>query len=517
MTIHLTVRPGFYADSVFLMTIARELRQLDGVTDAALVMGTEANKALLPPSGSLDQAVLAAQASDLIIMIDAGEDMLATALETMDRLLVARPTAKHDALSPPPRSLRSAVRTHPDANLALISVPGQYAAAEAWQALHMGRHVFLFSDNVSVQDERALKAYALENGLFVMGPGAGTAIINGVGVGFANAVPRGHIGIVSASGTGLQEVSTLLAKQGSGISQAIGVGGRDLSDEVGGIMTRQAIDWLQADPETAVIIAISKLPSPSVTSQIMAQLAANNKPAVVIFMSPTLPDAIGDVRVASTLHEAAMLAHVLATGGDVAQAQHHHQQKIAAVAERAAQIRSQLSPQRIYLRGLFSGGTLCEEAMRIWSQSVGPVWSNGPLEPAYQLQDSHRSCAHSAVDLGDEEFTIGRPHPMIDNELRMQRLRTEMADPTVAAIQMDIVIGYGAHPDPAAELAPVIALAAQQMPVVLSITGTDADIQQFDHQKAQFEAAGALVLESNALASHFMACLTGGARDNIRQ
>ncbi|MBZ0301515.1 MAG: hypothetical protein K8J31_17340 [Anaerolineae bacterium] len=516
MAIHFSVRSGFYADSVLLMAVARELRRLEGVHDAALVMGTEANKELLGQMTELNEAAQSAQPVDLIVMIDAPEAMLPLAIEKMDSLLSAKPSGGNDPQAPTPRSLRSARRMQPDTQLAVISVPGEYAAAEAWKALYSGLHVFLFSDNVPLQDERALKTYAAQNGLFVMGPGAGTAFLSGTGLGFANVVPRGKVGIVSASGTGLQEVSTLLAKQGTGISQAIGVGGRDLSDEIDGIMTVQAVEFLQQERDTDVIVAISKLPSRRIASAVIEQLAAGRKPAVVIFMSRELSTAPEGVYVTSTLHEAAVIAHALATGGDVGQARQQYTQQLAALALSAAEWRANLPEQRLYLRGLFGGGTLCEEAIGIWSGCVGDVWSNAPLNPAYQLKDSQHSQAHSAIDLGDEEFTVGRPHPMIDNELRIQRLLKEAADPLVAAIQMDVVIGYGAHPDPADDLAPAIARAAEHLPVIVSITGTDDDRQNLARQRTLFEAAGAVVLESNALASQFAAHLAGGQRDTAR-
>ncbi|MBZ0295408.1 MAG: acyl-CoA synthetase FdrA [Anaerolineae bacterium] len=509
MTIHFTVRPGFYADSVVLMNIARELRQLEGVQDAGLVMGTEANKALLGDMTALSTTAQAAQPTDLIIMIDVNEAVLASALEKVDSLLSARSSTESKLTAVNPRSLRSAKRMYPDANLAIISVPGQYAAAEAWQALHNGLHVFLFSDNVALQDELALKTYAAHHGLLVMGPGAGTAIINGVGLGFANAIPRGNVGIVSASGTGLQEVSTLLAKLGSGVSQAIGVGGRDLSDTIGGIMATQAIALLQQDSATEVIVAISKLPSDPIAGAIMDQLAAGSKPAVVIFLSPTLPAAPEGVYTALTLHEAAVIAHALTTGNDSTTVLLDYAKQVKQAVEQAVVSRSRLAETRVYLRGLFSGGTLCEEAMRVWAGCVGDVWSNGPLNPVFKLPNARQSQAHSALDLGDEEFTVGRPHPMIDNELRIQRLLTEADDPQVAAIQMDVVIGYSAHLNPAAELAPAIQHVTKQIPVILSITGTNEDIQHRAQQQALLEAAGAIVLESNALASHFTAHLAG--------
>src|SRR5690606_14776291 len=125
--------------------------------------------------------------------------------------------------------------------------PGVYAAFEAFRALENNLNVMMFSDNVTVEDEIKLKDLAVKKDLLMMGPDCGTAIINGVGLCFANKIKRGPIGLVAASGTGLQEVTVLIDQFGGGISQAIGVGGRDLSKDVMGRMTLHAINALNAD------------------------------------------------------------------------------------------------------------------------------------------------------------------------------------------------------------------------------------------------------------------------------
>jgi succinyl-CoA synthetase alpha subunit len=497
------------------MNVARRVRVLPGIEDAALVMGTEANKRLLEQVGPLSAEAQAAGPNDLIIMVKGGDDAaLDSALTAAEELLLKRPEQAAAAGEHRPRTLRGAIRSQPDGNLVVVSVAGQYAAAEAWQALHQGLHVLLFSDNVSVEDEIALKRYAVEHGLLMMGPGAGTAIINGTALGFANVVPRGPVGIVSAAGTGLQEVSCLLAGEGVGISQGIGVGGRDLSDQVGGLMMLHGLAALQAAPETAVIVAISKLPSPAIAANVLDRLAAGGKPAVVIFMSDDpapQPEGSG-VTMATTLQEAALAAAALARGDDPAGVKAQLEERARVLQDKAKDLAAGLGPSQIYLRGLFSGGTLCEEAMRLWGRQIGGVWSNGPLDPAFRLLDSSKSREHCALDLGEEEFTVGRPHPMIDNDLRVRRLLQEAADPQVAAIQMDVVLGYGAHPDPAGELAPAIHQARQlaaeegrELIVVISVTGTDEDPQDRTRQAAALEAAGALVLGSNADASRLAA------------
>lgn len=505
MAIAYKIWTSTYADSVALMTIARDILAFDGVDDSALVMATDSNKALLEQVAPLTDEVIAAKATDLILMLDGDETQFQKAIELVAQRLSAKSSILAGSSARTPKSLRSALRTHADANLALISVPGEYAAAEAWKALQAGLHVLLFSDNVSLNDEKALKEYAVKQGLFVMGSGAGTAIINGVGLGFSNKVPRGNIGIVSASGTGLQEVTCLLARFGSGISQAIGLGGRDLRDEIGGLMTTQAIQALQDDDSTQVIIAISKLPSTQIAEKVINQLAAGTKPAVVIFMSAKAFSAPQTIYIAQTLHEAALLAHALSTGQPIEAVQRAYLDELAQLEELAIQYRKSQNAERRYLRGLFSGGTLCEEAMRIWTGFLGDVWSNAPLEAQFQLSDSSKSYQHSALDLGEEEFTHGRPHPMIDNQLRIARLYQEANDPSILAIQLDVVLGYGAHTDPAGELCPAIAqvlkMTNAEINIIVSITGTEDDPQDFSRQKQAFISAGAIVLDSNAQAS----------------
>lgn len=510
-----------YHDSVTLMNVARDLRTLPGIEDAALVMGTEANKNLLEQAGLTIPEIEDATSNDLILVVKGAEKSIDFALERAEELLIApRMKASANGLYRP-RTIRSAIRSQPDANVAVVAVPGQYAADEAWAALHHGLHVLLFSDNVPLDDELALKRYAIENDLLMMGPGAGTAIINGVALGFANAVPRGPVGIVAAAGTGLQEVSTQLANQGVGISQAIGVGGRDLSTEVGGMMMLHAVEALQADSETKVIVAISKLPSPTVVEKVLARITMVDKPTVVIFMGkeltpPPLPSkaAQGKIFMASTLQEAALAAAVMTQDGNLDAVKSQLEQEKIDLRDQAQTLKSRLKKNQKYLRGLFSGGTLCKEALRIWSDQINPIWSNVPLVPEYKLPDSYISCEHSVVDLGEEEFTIGRPHPMIDNGLRIRRLLEEARDTSVALIQMDIVLGYGAHPDPAEELGPAIDQAHRtakelrnHLIVLLSITGTDADPQDINQQKSVFEENGAIVLTSNASASYLAATI----------
>ncbi|RPI22633.1 MAG: acyl-CoA synthetase FdrA [Chloroflexota bacterium] len=507
------IKKSEYHDSVTLMLVARELSNFSGVSDTAVVMGTEANKGLLRNANLLTPEAEAASPNDLVIAVNGNPEALAAALDEAEKLLKKK---QADSSSPEfhPKTLRGALRSNPGANVAVISVAGRYAAGEAWEALRSGLHVLLFSDNVSLEDEIALKQFAASQGLLLMGPGAGTAILNGVALGFANAVPAGPVGIVSAAGTGLQEVSTLLARYGVGISQGIGTGGRDLHYEVGGIMMLAGMQALQADPATQVIVLVSKPPAEIVAHKVLAQAAAGSKPVVVCFLGAgkggqQAVKGTGQtpVYLARTLEEAAIL------GAKAAQPAGSPQPAALKGAQLPDALRTSFSASQRYLRGLFSGGTLCYEAQVIWRDLLpGPVWSNAPLDPDNCLPDSNQSLGNTAVDLGEEEFTVGRPHPMIDNDLRIRRLHQEGRDPEVAVIMFDVVLGYGAHPDPAAELGPAVREVCQHarengrdLIMIASITGTSGDPQNLARQVQELEAAGVVVCPSNAAAARLAA------------
>ncbi len=510
MPVKTLIKPSEYHDSVSLMVVARELARLPGVADAAVVMATEANKGILRDASLLTPEAEAASPNDLVIAVSGEADALSLALDEANKLLQKK-AEQAESADFRPRTLRSAVKSNPAANVAVISVAGRYAADEAWQALHKGLHVLLFSDNVSLADEIALKRYASQNGLLLMGPGAGTAILNGVALGFANVLPPGPVGIVSAAGTGLQEVSTLLAKKGVGITQGIGTGGRDLHEEVGGMMMLAGLKALQDDPATEVIVIVSKPPAPSVAQKVLEQVSLSDKPSVICFLGAKSAPSAG--LAAHTLEEAAYLAvDLVRTGQSSAQA------AISQPDPRAAGLAQLLPPGQHCLRGLFSGGTLCYETQVIWGDVLpDPVYSNAPLDPAKRLPDSNHSQGHSAVDLGEEEFTVGRLHPMIDNDLRIRRLLQEARDPQVGVILLDVVIGYGAHPDPASALASAVrkgrvaaAEAGRELVFVASVTGTEGDPQDLTRQMQVLQEAGVILCESNAAAARLCAKIVAG-------
>lgn len=506
------VKVKTYYDSVRLMRASETVSNLEGVSQAIIAMGTDANKRVLAEAGLLAEGVESAGPNDLMIVVEASSDEAAQgALAQADVVLTqATRTATSGQAETQPKTLEQAHQSLSKANLAIVSTAGQYAALEAAKALHAGLHVFLFSDNVTMDEELALKQLAAARGRLVMGPGCGTSIINGVALSFANVVRRGPIGLVAASGTGLQEVTCLLDRSGIGISQAIGVGGRDMSKTINGLMTRQALAMLAADPETKVIVLISKPPSPEVTEGILDAAQATHKPVVVNFLGSKRSGQVGPITFTITLEETAEAALNRARGEE------QPCFKIAAptVEQWVAAERKRLGSGQRYLRGLFSGGSLCDEAMDLLSGQLPAIYSNIPLRPEWSLADAWQSREHSCIDMGDEEFTRGRPHPMIDPRLRQERILKEADDPSVAVILMDVVIGYGSHPNPAGALAETIraakARAAERgryLAVVAHVCGTDQDPQDLKQQEMLLREARVLVLPTNAQAARIAAAI----------
>lgn len=499
------MRPNTYHDSVVLMAISREAGQVPGVRSAIAVMGTAMNKDFLARVDLLDATARVAGAEDLIIGIDAvDEEAISRALQVVEERLRERGGPRQSgARQQPPRTIASALRDAADANLALVSVPGEFAAREARQALAAGLHVLLYSDNVSVADEVALKRLAADQGLLCMGPDCGSAIIDGVGLGFANTVRSGPVGIVAASGTGLQEVACLVDRLGSGISHAIGIGGRDLSGAVGGLAAGQAIRMLAADPGTRCIVLVSKPPDQTVAQAVLANLRQAGKLAVACFVGADRGAYQWDEVIFAPTLQAAAESAVTALAG--ARARIWPEDDLINGVGRIA--RAMGSGQR-YVRGLFTGGTLCGEAAALLTRLLGPVCTNTARDPARRVEGGAASREHTLWDLGDDYFTVGRPHPMIEPALRLDHLAREAADPEVAVILVDVVLGHGAHPDPAGVLAPGIRAALEQagadgrsLAVVASVTGTESDPQRLSAQVAHLRKAGALVAPTAALAA----------------
>jgi FdrA protein len=488
-----------YVDSVVQLSGTRALRAVDGVDWAAAAMATPSNLETLAAEGFPAGDVAGAGANDLVVAVRAeSDDAVAAAREAGEAALFsARSGAGGEGpVERPARTLSEAVARLPGANVAVVSVPGDYAALEAHKALSAGLDVLLFSDNVPVDAEVQLKERAARLGRLVMGPGAGTAMLGRTCLGFANVVAPGPVAVVAAAGTGAQEVATLLDRWGVGVSQVIGLGGRDLGAAVGGRMARTALAALRADADTEVVLLVSKPPAPEVAQQVLAAAGGTPLVAALVGLDPSGVDAPDGVVVTGTL-EAGAVAALAALGRPAPDV-------VNGLVERVAAAAAELPRSRRLVRGLFSGGTLCYESLVVLSglsTVLGPVYSNTPLEKDLGLPAPDG--AHVCLDLGEEEYTKGRPHPMIDPEARIELLREVGGDERVAAVVLDVVLGYGAHPDPAAELAPVCAeIVSRGGPaVVVYVLGTGGDPQDLGRQRAAFVDAGCVVTETAARAA----------------
>lgn len=509
MTVTLTdIRRGAYYDSVLLMQLQLALAALDGVQEAGVVMGAAVNKELLAQGGLLTPEVEQAQPDDLVIVVQAKDRAAAqAALAQVDGLLARRrPTLDHAYR---PRSLATAARMLPAARWVLVSVAGRHAAGVARDALRLGKHVFLFSDNVPLSDEISLKQTAGEKGLLVMGPDCGTAFIGGIGLGFANKVRRGPIGIVAAAGTGLQQVAARIHQLGSGLTHGIGVGGRDLTAEVGGRVSLQGISLLSRDAETQVMVMISKPPAAAIAEKVLAAARQAPQPVVVCFVGQAAaPWRQDNLYFAQGLDDAARLAVELTSRPGPISPPTPPPSGEESLTPPSLPGKGGgglgFAPGQRYLRGLFSGGTLAYEAQYLLRDYLPRVWANAPLNKADRIPNSLVSQEHTIIDLGEDEFTVGRLHPMMDNQLRIRRLLQEADDPETAVILLDVVLGYGAHPNPAGELGPAIAkaktaaeVAGRRLEVVAVVVGTDEDPQNLEGQIRQLRRAGAWVDTSN--------------------
>ena len=503
MPLTTVIKENTYFDSVSLMAISSKANEIDGVRQAFVAMGTPMNKEVLRSLELLSADLEAAATGDLMIVIESepAADPDAAYAE-LERLLAAKAPGGAAGAGGAQRrfhTLATAAAETPDANLAVIAVNGAYAAREARTALEAGLHVMLFSDNVAVEDEIALKRLAHDNGLLMMGPDCGTAIIGGVALCFANAVRPGNIGIVAASGTGSQEVSVRVHGLGGGVSHLIGTGGRDLSAEVGALMMLDGIRALQDDPRTDVIVLVSKPPAPDVEARVLTAVRDSRKPVVVCFIGGSRDvEAPPGGALATTTRAAAMAAVSLAGLNG------HPPDEGTFDADLVASVRAKLDPEQRWIRGLFCGGTLCDEAMHIALERLDDVRSNVAKDPAHRIAAHAPSIGHTFLDLGDDDFTNGRPHPMIDPSTRIARFLTEAEDREVAVVVMDFILGYGAHPDPVGVMLPAIAEArgralaeGRHLQIIGYVLGTDLDRPSLREQVAKLEQAGVAVAESS--------------------
>jgi len=480
-----------YKDSVRLLEATRSMQSADGVDYGWAVMATETNLETLRSEGFKFSSE--PSANDLVLAVRAVDaEAVQGAFEVANSSLFSAKSDSGEVADQVAQHLGEAIRNQPDSNVAIISVPGPYAVLETHKALTAGLDVLLFSDNVPLADEIELKQRARSLGRLVMGPGAGTAMLAGTGLAFANRVAPGPVGIVAAAGTGAQEAMSLLDRWGIGATHVIGLGGRDLNAEVGGLMASSAIEALEADEETEAILFVSKPPSPEVATQLLGTPRSKPLIAAMIGLRRPLEGVAAGIEVCDTLEQGALLT-ALALGRPVPDL-------VGDTANVIATVMTGLHQDRRRLVGLFSGGTLCYEAMTIAIEHIGAIHSNTPLDKSWTLPAPDG--AHVCLDLGEEEYTVGRPHPMIDPEARIDWMREQVDDPTVAVVLLDVVLGDGAHADPAGLLAPAAAeIIASGAAVVAYVLGTKRDPQQFDSQQDALRSVGCIVTETAARAA----------------
>ena len=490
--LYTVIKQNSYQDSINLMLLTNEVSTLNGVKKSQVMMGTDANKDIFRSADLYTDEVDKATPNDMVIVVDTDDQAVVDqVIEKADQFLTDLSVKKESDSVTNVSNWKEALAALPNANMALFSIPGIYAADEIEHALDEGLHVFSFSDNVALEDEIRLKQKAHEKGLLLMGPDCGTGIISSIPMAFTNVVNPGNIGIVGASGTGIQEVSTIVERLGGGMVHAIGTGGRDLREEVGGITMKDAIVGLEHHDPTDVIVIISKPPAKKVRDEVMELLHAVSKPVVAIFLGEKPENHEGNVYLAHTLEETAQIAVDLAQGNEV---------KERYLEPLSSEVTKTL-PEGKTVKGLYSGGTLANEAAMLISEVLNVEESK--KEEGYILNAK----GFQVVDLGDDVYTQGRPHPMIDPEVRINKIKEAVEDETTGIILLDIVLGYGSHPDMANALRPAIEEAFEtarkadrDFYIVATVCGTKYDPQDYDKSVEVLKEAGVLVEDSNARA-----------------
>jgi FdrA protein len=518
------VKRNFFRDSIQLMRLSEEAKKVPGVSDAVVSMGTETNKLLLEQLGLLTAEGKGAGEGDMVLALSVapGSDV-GRAMEVVERMVLSPPASSEGLAQGADtfHSIESAIKNLPGANLAVVSLPGSQAFEPSMELLRRGINVHLFSDHVSVEDEVKLKKYADSNGLLLLGPSAGTSIIGGVGLGFANAIRRGGIGVVASAGTGLQEVSVLLDRVGLGVSHGLGVGGSDVSKTVGGAMMKNCLALLEKDRGSKALMIVAKTPADAVMRGIMDFVRKKvKKPVVACFLGINPPSgAKTGVRYAKTLHSAVSTVSALSKEPAAKRFKKEISMSFSNITRLSDELSASLSPDQRYVRGLYSGGTLAHETLLIYRELLGQVFSNTPLSDRYSLEDPTKSKANAIVDLGDEFFTAGRPHPMIDPTLRRLRILQEANDPSVAVIILDIVLGYGSSSDPGGSLLGAVGDArrnakknGRELIVMAHVCGTDADPQSLTEQSEKLSKAGVVLFASNAQMAIASALVVGGPK-----
>lgn len=502
------IRKNEYFDSVTLMSLSSKILGVEGVEEAVVSMATDMNKELLRNVGLSTKESDNAENNDLLIAIKAiDEKSYNEALKSIEELLKPKNKKKTKGEVEDPKTISEALEQMEDANIALISVPGQYAAREARKALENGLHVMIFSDNVTLEQERELKEMGREKGLLVMGPDCGTASINNIGLCFSNEVRKGNIGIVGASGTGLQEVMVQIHNLGGGVSQGIGTGGRDLKEEIGGIMMIEGLKALSNDDNTEIIVLVSKPPAKSVEEKILKEVKAVKKPVVICFLDGIKNDnKDSDMKFVYNLFDAAKKAVELAGINVKDDIENKH------LSHKIKEAKENLKPEQRYVRGLYCGGTLCAEALSVLRENIPSIKSNVAKVEEEKLEDIKEYSGNILLDLGEDQFTVGRPHPMIEPTLRLEHILKQAKDETVGVILLDFELGFGSHEDPVGvtldsikESKRIAKSNGRDLTFVAYICGTDIDKQNYDNQKMMLEDEGIIIGESNLEAANIVA------------
>lgn len=496
------IKKNTYVDSLESLAESSVLNEQPGVEVGYAGMATKAFLDILAEIGLLTEEAAACGPNDFVIAARAES---AEVFEAAVSAATVSQTSVSDSGAPVGESyssIRAAVKAHPEANLCSVAVPGEYALAEVKKALNAGLHCVVFSNNVPLADERQMKELAREKGLLCMGPDCGVANINGAALVLASINNRGPFGICGASGTGIQHVAAMLHEMGTGVSQTIGTGGNDMKNEIGGIMMLMGIDALEADPETRYIALISRRPGDEVMPRVLERVKACRKPVVVYFMgcSRAQIEEAGGIYAANLDDCAQQCLALIGKRYPLAS-----DEELAALAAEQARL---LAPEQKYLRGAFSGGTYMDEAMEALTPKIGSIWSNKPLRPDWQLPDSQQSRENTCIDYGEEEFTLGRPHPAIDPGVREPAILREASDPATAVILLDYILTPPGHPNPAGYSIPDIR-AAQQMAAeagrrlifIATVLGTTADLQDLNRQEQELREAGVLVCQTNERAA----------------
>jgi len=505
------IRKNQYYDSVFLMSVNARILKVEGIQQTAVLMGSPANKQLLDDIGIQGLDIDSAQPNDLIVAVIA--DSMIIVNQVLDNLDVWLNAIQEEAPISHLHTLEDGLAAKSNANLVVISIPGEFAAREARKALDAGLNVFMFSGNVSIDDELKLKQLAKQRGLLVMGPDCGTSIIGGVGIGFANVIRKGGIGAIGAAGTGLQEFTTQVHNHGFGISHAIGTGSHDISDQIGGLTTLAAMDALEEDVNTQVIAIISKPPGAATLKQLLEKFDSCHKPVIGCFLGvePGIISGKKNLKPARTIDEAVRLATKMFNNPTPSEAGSSPNDLKTLSEEKAG-----WSPEQKYLRGILAGGTFCYQSQQILREVGITVYSNNPLDSKNKLMHPDKSIQHTLVDMGDEFYMVGKPHPMIDGTMRRQRIIAESHDPQMAVLYLDFILGYNASMDPVGELVDAIDEAKRvykqrggSLTVVASICGTKADPQDLTFQVNMLRDAGVLVYDSNAQATAACCWLLG--------